>query len=250
MPISSHLLQQALKCLVFTTVLWALAVHTAFTPPTAHAARPLVTDDARLVDDRACQLETWTQLSSSGNEYWALPACNFTGNLELTVGTAFLPGEERGGIDDAMLQLQGKTLFQPLQPDSFGWGLVAGTVLHTRSDRRVVDSLYIYLPVSVSFYADRFVLHTNLGGRYEEGDHKGRGTWGLGGELMLTPRISMVGEVFGDSLDLPFSQIGVRLWLVPGYVQLDSTYGLQLGPGHEEEWFSIGLRLLSAPFLR
>ena len=29
--------------------------------PTAHAARPLITDDARLVDAKACQVESWVR---------------------------------------------------------------------------------------------------------------------------------------------------------------------------------------------
>jgi hypothetical protein len=43
----------------------------------ANATHPLVTDDARIVDPKSCQVESW-----------ALPACNFTSNLELAAGAA------------------------------------------------------------------------------------------------------------------------------------------------------------------
>jgi len=36
---------------------------------------------------------------------------------------------------------------------------------------------------------------------------------------------------------------------VPDRVQLDATYGNRNGGGTGERWFSIGLRLLSVPFL-
>ncbi len=52
----------------------------------AKAARPFVTDDARLTTAGSCQLESWTRFYADSTEVWALPACNPTGNLELTLG--------------------------------------------------------------------------------------------------------------------------------------------------------------------
>lgn len=40
----------------------------------------MITDDARTVDAKACQVETWVKFNRDSTEYWALPACNFTGN--------------------------------------------------------------------------------------------------------------------------------------------------------------------------
>ena len=55
-----------------------------FAPP-AYAARPFVTDDARIVDH--CQVETFykEQRNYSGSEFWFLPACNPFG-FEITIG--------------------------------------------------------------------------------------------------------------------------------------------------------------------
>lgn len=52
------------------------------------AAQPLATDDAAVVASNTCQLEAWIHSAHDGREYWALPACNFTGNLELSAGGA------------------------------------------------------------------------------------------------------------------------------------------------------------------
>ena len=52
----------------------------------ASAARPMITDDARLTDAGACQLETWAHLHSRQKEWWALPACNPGGNFEFMYG--------------------------------------------------------------------------------------------------------------------------------------------------------------------
>jgi hypothetical protein len=54
----------------------------------AHAGRPMVVDDAGIVAHRVCQMEAWTQRNQDTSEYWAVPACNFSGNLEVAVGAA------------------------------------------------------------------------------------------------------------------------------------------------------------------
>ena len=40
----------------------------------AHAARPMITDDARLTDEGACQVESWAHIHGNQHEFWALPA--------------------------------------------------------------------------------------------------------------------------------------------------------------------------------
>ena len=54
----------------------------------AQAARPMLTDDARIVDPKSCQLESWVRDSKHMTEYWALPACNVAENTELTIGAS------------------------------------------------------------------------------------------------------------------------------------------------------------------
>ena len=42
--------------------------------------------------------------------------------------------------------------------------------------------------------------------------------------------------------------MGVRYWVIPNRVQVDTTYGNRFGGGGER-WISVGLRLLSPAFL-
>jgi hypothetical protein len=92
----------------------------------AHAARPMITDDARIVDAKACQLESWIKKNPDSTEIWALPACNFTGNLELTLGGATT--REAGRTHTTDVVMQGKTLFKAMDTNGWGIGLAAGTV--------------------------------------------------------------------------------------------------------------------------
>ena len=214
--------------------------------PLAHAARPMITDDARIVDDKSCQIETWLKANSGSEEYWALPSCNFTGNLELAAGGAVTRQGDSGKTSD--LVFQGKTLFRPLTPNGWSWGLVAGVASHPNISKRFMGDLYAYVPATFSFLDDAVLLHANLGWLKDRLAHRDAATWGLGGEVEITPSTWVIGESYGTDQGRPYYQLGLRYWLVHNRVQVDATYGNR-SPGGEG-WFSIGLRLLFPPFLR
>ena len=213
--------------------------------PAAHAARPMVTDDARMTEARSCQLETWLHAHHGERELWALPACNPTGDFEITAGGAFAraDGEMLGGA----AVLQAKTLFRPLSANDYGIGLAVGYA--TQPGRRDSGSPYFYVPASLSLADDRVVLHLNLGAVREREIGKSRGTWGLGSELQASERLFVIAESYGQYAERgagsPFVQLGLRYWVLPGHVQVDTTWGSRIGDIQAERWFSVGLRLLS-----
>ena len=208
----------------------------------AQAARPLVTDDARIVDAKACQLESWIKKNRGSAEAWMLPACNFTGNLELALGGALTHETGRSRVTDAVVQ--GKTLFKTMEPNGWGIGLAGGMVRHPQAG---ANDWYAYVPASFSFRDDAVVMHTNVGWLRDGAAQRNRLTWGVGSEARLAERTWLIAETFGQNQGKPSYQLGLRHWLVPDRIQLDATYGNRAGGG--ERWFSIGLRLLSVPFL-
>ncbi|MFZ2971114.1 MAG: hypothetical protein WA049_00630 [Ferribacterium limneticum] len=207
----------------------------------AHAARPMITDDARLTDAGACQVESWVHLHGSQHEFWALPACNPGGNFELTFGgaLAYADGHQESGA----LVIQGKTLLKPLETNGYGVGFAAGYASQPGSAH--TGNPYFYVPVSFSLADDRVVIHTNLGYTREREHHENRLTWGIGSEVQLTARSYLIGESYGQDKGNPFFQMGVRYWIVPGHIQIDTTYGSQFGAISDQHWFSVGLRLIS-----
>ena len=96
---------------------------------------------------------------------------------------------------------------------------------------------------------DRVVVHTNLGGVREGGSGQRRATWGVGTETRLAERTFLIAEVFGQDRGRASHQVGVRYWIIPDRVQLDATYGSRAGERPDDRWFSVGLRLLTPPFL-
>jgi hypothetical protein len=213
----------------------------------SHGARPLVTDDARMVDPKACQIESWVKHRAHSTESWALPACNPLGAIELTLGGAHATGRlaehERLGL------IQGKTLFRSLQAEDWGLGLVVGSIRSADASRTVHEP-YFYLPMSVAWKDERFVLHLNLGGTRSENLQRTRATWGIGSETRLSEHTLLIAETYGQAHEQARVHAGIRHWVQLNRVQIDATVGDVLGSGPRSPWITIGLRLLSAAPLR
>ena len=204
----------------------------------AHAARPFVTDDARVVDRGGCQIETFykEQRAYSGSEFWFLPACNPFG-LELTAGGNRIE-------DEHSVVLQGKTVLKPLRTNGSGFALTLGTFYVNPQDGRNVWSPYVNGIGSFSFLDDRAVVHANIGAIRDRIAGFDRGTWGLGLEaLLVAPRLYGILETFGQYADKPTHHAGLRFWIVPDKFQVDTTVGNQNGEP-PQRFYSVGLRLL------
>ena len=194
----------------------------------AQAARPFVTDDARIVDN--CQIETFykEQRTYSGSEFWFLPACNtaivgLPWSFEVTAGGNRIE-EDRNGI------LQAKFLLKKLQPNDIGYALSLGVF---GSDP------YFNFITSRSFANDRFVVHGNLGSFRDTG-----GIWGIGLEALLAaPRVYGIVETYGQHRETPTWHYGIRFWVIPDRFQIDATRGDQTGAGNRQ-FYTIGLRIL------
>ena len=217
-------------------VLWLFAQESAM------AARPFVTDDARLTNAGQCQLESWSRRYRNSTEFWALPACNLSGNSEVSLGTG--AAYDLQGVRSQDYILQGKTLVRKLETDDWGWGLAFGHVMHPAINPgpNLLGNTYAYIPISRSFKHDDIIVHANVGWLRDKasGDHKM--TWGLGSELKLAPRLMGIVEAFGDHTSSPYFQTGVRYAIKPELFQVDLTVGRQQHDAGENRWLSFGIR--------
>jgi hypothetical protein len=217
--------------------------------PEARAARPMLTDDARVVDEKSCQVESWVRRNQHSTERWALPACNFGYATEFTLGGSHLSGPTSSG--NAELIAQAKHVFTPLTEGGWGRGFALGYAAHpgTFVPRRYLGDAYAYLLNSYASRDGRFVVHTNLGWSHDKAASAERLSWGIGTEVQQTARLYWVAEVFGRDQGRAWYQAGARLWLIPDRVQVDATLGNRFGSAGEDRWISVGLRLLSPAFL-
>lgn len=204
------------------------------------AGRPMIVDDAGVVGAQSCQLESWVQACRGSTVYWAVPACNLSGNLEVAFGGARVTGAQ-GTHTSAVLP--GKTLFKTLDSNGWGAGLVFGNQFNPGSG--VVGDLYAGAPVSISFRDDRLLVHTNLGWMREKIGGRNVMTWGLGVETRRSERTTLTSETFGQGHGKPFFQLGLKRWLLVDRLQIDATYADRFGRGDAERSVSVGLVLFT-----
>ena len=209
----------------------------------AWAARPFVTDDARLTSAGSCQLESWQRQYQNSRESWALPACNLYGNFEVTLGAGYASATDSSNTTDYVIQ--GKTLFRELTTNSWGWGLAVGKIAHPSINPgpNLMGNTYAYVPISRSFLDDDVIMHTNLGALRDRATGMVNGTWGVGSEIKLSERTLGIMEMFGDNHNKPYWQLGARYSVVPNLFQVDATVGQQWNGFTESRWISIGIRL-------
>jgi hypothetical protein len=232
----------------------------------AFAARPLVTDDARVVDPGGYQIETFAKVQRGVNatEFWFVPAANFGGALdrvEFTLGGNRIWSREEG--DSNLLYFQAKTLLKPLETNGVGFALTAGVArLDPGTPLEIVETPfgtvttqgdastsvhydpYLNAIASVSLLDDALVIHFNAGATRDTSNNTTVGNWGVGTEIALGERFFGIAETYGISDQKPAYQVGLRYWAIPARLQIDGTYGWQHASPANLTWISVGLRIL------
>ncbi len=206
------------------------------------AARPFVTDDARLTNEGQCQLESWSRRYRNSSESWALPACNPFGNFEVSLGTGVAHDAE--GVRTQDYIIQGKTLMRKLSTNDWGWGIAVGHVMHpaVNPGPNLLGNTYAYIPISRSFQQDAVIMHVNVGLLKDKATGNHKTTWGVGSELKLGSRLLGIAEAFGDSSASPYVQTGFRYSIRPDLFQVDMTVGRQQHSTSDSRWVSFGIR--------
>jgi len=220
-----------------------LAIALAATAAVAHAGRPLDTEDAEIIDEGWCQLESWAFQSRSAKRFWLVPACNPFGNLELQFGFAREQPEDAPRHND--YALQAKTLLKPLEENGWGIGLAAAAARFGGGEERTWGYTALLI-VSRSLADNRARLHGNAGAVYTQRTRGFSGLWAAAGEFDVTERVTLVGEVLGVAGEGRLAQVGGRLWIVPNRVQLDGSVGRTNFSGRTESFFTLGI-YLAAP---
>ncbi len=212
------------------------------------SARPFVTDDARLTTAGSCQLETWSRAYKASTEFWMLPACNPSGNLEITFGGGRATYADSSTNSNSDYVFQAKTLLKKLDTNGLGYGFAVGTVLHPAINPgpNLLGNTYVYAPVSISFNDDKFIIHTNIGYMKENGTNKNIATWGIGSELNVSDRVTWMIESYGDNRFNTYWQAGGRFSLIPRLLQIDSTTGRGISNVNASQWISFGIRYTPA----
>lgn len=215
--------------------------------PDALAGRPLTTEDAAILEEKACQLETWVDRTRNATVGWLVPACNFGGlDVEWQVGFA---REWSGGssrLPEAYAQAKG--LLRGLTEESpWGVGWVVGVARRpTNEQYKGWDNPYVLVPVS--WAVGDFNFHVQPGWARDRENKRDLAVWGVAVEHTSKP-LDIVAEVFGQNSEKPFVRAGLRWTPIHEHLDIDLTYVTRIGGTRDERLVSLGLVWYGPPFL-
>lgn len=199
----------------------------------AQAGRPLVTEDAAVLGDGECTVETfWGRFGAdeapTARVLSSQFACDVGHRTQLSIAAVRLRAVD--GHGDA-LTAAGKTLFAGGQGAAAEWSLAYGAVARRTSGMRMeMDQLYATL-VSTVALGRATSAHLNVGwtgGRHPRDDST---RWAVAVETAVSDDLHLVAETFADDRNpAPWLQAGFWVALNPR-LSLNGSYGRKTGSG-------------------
>lgn len=214
-------------------------------PATASAGRPLTSEDAAVLEDGRCQLESWLDRSRDSKTAWIVPACNFGAGIEWQAGAARV--REAGNERFSEAYVQAKRTFLEVEEgrSDVGVGLVAGLSRRPLNERhRGWSNPYVTVPLTISM--SPALLHLNVGWSRDKEARRDATTWGIAAELPHG-RWSAVAEAFGENSSRPSLRLGGRWAAVPDLLDIDLTWVATPGQGSDGRYLSLGFTVVTPP---
>ena len=209
----------------------------------AHAVRPFVTDDARIVDYGQVETESWIESTKVDGKWNPAPAINGIGStsvndwLQILIGTGTgLDSDGNSGVSNPLLSA--KVLLKAADEAGSPGYAVSYTSTFDSGQGSFQESGKVQSIVGMTTYRlfeDRLNIHINLGLRTDKERGQVSSTrplWGMGIDVeSFSPKSRFVFEVFsGDPLTLNApryaTQIGMR-YLHSDYMQFDFIAGAE-----------------------
>jgi hypothetical protein len=230
------------------------------------AVRPFVTDDARIVDVRQLEIETWTEFARSSTEMTLgqhiMTGYSFNDWFELIGGFGKGKDLKNGEFTIGNPVIQPKFLLWQAYRDGFpGLAIGLGATLPYGRGAFHDEAFGAYAVgmMTSRLFHDRLQLHFNFGKTFakEKGQATGgRNYWGIGidvGVYKIDHRYIL--EAYAGD---PFEALGPNLsfqtgfrWLKSDFLNFDFTIGTQpeltetrTRSGKWEYWGQVGVRLL------
>jgi hypothetical protein len=248
----------------------AFVLGVAAFPPEAHAVRPFVTDDARIIDKGQFEFEMWPEFAFVRGETWF--GYNVMAGVSVTPWLEFIAGGGVGIDTDRRFTaanpvFQPKLLFVRAQENGVpGVALVAGVTLPVGRGEMYDDAtgMFLIAPITSRLFDDWVQIHVNLGVAVARRAHvpldgqqtSARPYWGVGTDVGIGHQdVRMILETYAGD---PFHALGPKIafqggfrWLKSDWVNFDVTFGGQplvedevRVAGEWEYWLQIGGRFL------
>lgn len=214
-------------CVVLIGVL--VAVVACLLGNNAHAARPLVTDDATIVDH--CQVESWWQRENGEPAFWLLPACNIAG-VEWSLGAA-----KTGHSEPTQYAFSAKTELKPLEPNHYGLTVEVGHEFFAGSS--LAGDTHFNFALTKSWFDAQLLIHVNAG-RLLHPQAQDNWTSSMAAQWQLVQSQWVFAELFREAAGRPYYQLGYFIEVQPNRLQLDVSYGNKFHEKGRESFVSAG----------
>lgn len=207
----------------------------------AFAGEPLATDDASVLPQGACQVESFVRYQRDVRYFAAVPACSPVDGLELSAGAAVCDAKDSGA--HAYLTLQAKPMLY--QAADGRWALA--TTFYAARDTGRPSGSTGFQDASVTliatwFASDTLRVHGNGGIAYSH-DSFTTGTWGAAGEWDVDERWTALADTYRDAPGRPKFLGGARYTVTADRLELYAAAGDRFH-GTRDTWFiKAGVRV-------
>jgi len=211
----------------------------------AHAARPLVTEDAGILDSGQCEIEMYFERSRVSDEpqYYGgtlQPGCGVGFRTQLSASAA----RSGGAPSTRQVGFVGKTAIVPLSESSpgltigysFEWSKASGESL--RSDGGLLIAV-VTLPL-----AQKWLAHANAGWQRIQEPRDNPFFWALAieRESVGGTRLDLMAETYRDSGRSPWVAIGARYNVIEERLSINASIAAR-GRSETETLFTLGARI-------
>lgn len=227
-----------LSCKTLAATLCALAC------AGVQAGRPLVTEDAGVLEAGACELESFgSRLTESSMPRVTGGSLQFGCGVGLRSQVALAASRERSeGQTGRAWALVGKTALNDAQDGDAAYTLAWGAMwAKAPGDSTRHEDSFLNGVVSLPWH-DTLTLHANLGWSRSASARQDTTGWALALEHATTPSLSLMTELFGSDRERsPWVQVAARWTLVPQRLFLDGSWGVQT-TGTRPKMVTLGLK--------
>ena len=84
--------------------------------------------------------------------------------------------------------------------------------------RNGLGDMFATIPLSFSYLDGGLLIHTNAGLKRKKTNRQIVKTWGIGTEIMINDKSTLIAEIFGQQGLTPVSQFGMKHWLYKNQV--------------------------------
>jgi hypothetical protein len=210
---------------------------------TAHAGRPLATEDADVLERGACELEGYAaRLSVAASPAvrgaTAQLGCGFGWNSQ----AALAHGRERSdGASTSGWGLSGKTAIVERDAGRTGFTLAWGLAAQREPDASMKHETSFLTLVATREWRDGWLSHANLGWVRSESASTNTTTWNLAVEKPVGHGLDLMAELYGDDRDKPWLGTGVR-WSATERFSVNASWSVQNGSQRPKLW-TLGFKL-------